>query len=92
MNFWPIVGIDWGGPFAYSGLPIYAQYDWFKYLPLPAVELTLTTNKVSFSQGDTLSWSGIMMPTDDDHVQRDLYVAVVLPGDKGVFTLDHHLA
>jgi len=60
--------------------------------PLQAATLTLTINKTIFSSGDTLSLSGTMMPTGDDNVQSDIYVAVVLPSGQGVFTLDHHLA
>ena len=87
MNFWPVtVDVEqWAGRFIYSS-PIDAQYDWFKYLPL--VKLTLTTNKVIFSPGDTLSLSGAIMPTTDATVQSDIYIAAVLPDDKEVFSLD----
>ncbi|NJO15023.1 MAG: family 16 glycosylhydrolase [Thioploca sp.] len=89
MNFWPVtVDVEqWAGRFTYS-LPIDAQYEWFKYLPSYGVEFTLTTNKVTLSQGDTLSLSGTMMPTNIGRVQKDIYVTVALPGDKGVFSLD----
>lgn len=57
--------------------------------PLHGATISLTTNQAVFSQGDTLTLSLDIIPTDDANVPSEIHLAVVLP-DGAVRTLDRN--
>jgi beta-glucanase (GH16 family) len=70
LNLWACYGIDaWCGPFTYPGQPLYADYDWIRYIPvtthsyLPFVAYSVPTQTPTPTATSTASPSPTPTPT-----------------------------